>query len=393
MSKRKCQSDSNFVLNNNNNNTHKCVEHLSFLKEDIFRHGENLKFEKGGGDYLEDFQFCSKKARISLENIENDISKGNINNNVHGNDGDTGEILGLASIPAGELAANYGKGESDRKPVEKTDLFSRKRGGACEDELEASPCKNYQLRPRPCLRRPVYKRDYPQLDDDVSGGRNSPTVEEVFRRRRSRGSSGTGAGAGSRLSKYRRRTANARERHRMKEINAAFKTLREVLPRPSKMKDANLTKITTLRLAVDYIQALDDLLHNTEITLEPPSSTPSSVTGTPLAAITATPGANHLGTPACNQNSQNTISESIISNTLTDLFFSLTSSGSLIDSFSLDTSLGAQDPPKDAKAEGTSYPCILEDTFVGSLQNTPEGGQTSDPISLLLSVGLEDTSF
>lgn len=65
------------------------------------------------------------------------------------------------------------------------------------------------------------------------------------------------------LSKYRRRTANARERTRMQEINDAFETLRKVVPQfPSKAgaDNAKLTKITTLRLAVNYIAALSQIL-------------------------------------------------------------------------------------------------------------------------------------
>ncbi len=74
------------------------------------------------------------------------------------------------------------------------------------------------------------------------------------------------------LSKYRRRTANARERNRMKEINDAFDELRDVIPKPHEndtITDAvmeeeggvmKLTKITTLRLAMNYIRALRETL-------------------------------------------------------------------------------------------------------------------------------------
>ncbi|XP_045613754.1 neurogenic differentiation factor 1 [Procambarus clarkii] len=65
------------------------------------------------------------------------------------------------------------------------------------------------------------------------------------------------------LSKYRRKTANARERHRMKEINDAFETLRRVLPDfCSRQAAAAMTKITTLKLAVDYIRALSHILED-----------------------------------------------------------------------------------------------------------------------------------
>ncbi|XP_076054329.1 uncharacterized protein LOC143033017 [Oratosquilla oratoria] len=63
------------------------------------------------------------------------------------------------------------------------------------------------------------------------------------------------------LSKYRRKTANARERHRMKEINDAFETLRKALPSGASARaSASMTKITTLKLAVNYIKALGDIL-------------------------------------------------------------------------------------------------------------------------------------
>ncbi|XP_076057369.1 uncharacterized protein LOC143034911 [Oratosquilla oratoria] len=65
------------------------------------------------------------------------------------------------------------------------------------------------------------------------------------------------------LSKYRRKTANARERHRMKEINTAFETLRKALPDAGPQPTASsMTKITTLRLAVNYIKALSNILED-----------------------------------------------------------------------------------------------------------------------------------
>lgn len=67
------------------------------------------------------------------------------------------------------------------------------------------------------------------------------------------------------LSKYRRKTANARERTRMREINSAFENLRKFVPlsldseTPTSTNE-KLTKITTLRLAMKYIQKLNDML-------------------------------------------------------------------------------------------------------------------------------------
>ena len=56
------------------------------------------------------------------------------------------------------------------------------------------------------------------------------------------------------LSKYRRKSANARERTRMVDINDGFEQLRGVLPTIE--ASSKMTKITTLRLALNYISAL-----------------------------------------------------------------------------------------------------------------------------------------
>lgn len=71
------------------------------------------------------------------------------------------------------------------------------------------------------------------------------------------------------LSKYRRKTANARERNRMREINQAFEALRSVIPQMATTQSAataneKLTKITTLRLAMKYISTLSATLSGGE---------------------------------------------------------------------------------------------------------------------------------
>jgi len=72
------------------------------------------------------------------------------------------------------------------------------------------------------------------------------------------------------LSKYRRKTANARERGRMREINQAFETLRRAVPHhmstAHSATNEKLTKITTLRLAMKYISTLSATLNSTETT-------------------------------------------------------------------------------------------------------------------------------
>ncbi|KAK9512527.1 hypothetical protein O3M35_000930 [Rhynocoris fuscipes] len=66
------------------------------------------------------------------------------------------------------------------------------------------------------------------------------------------------------LSKYRRKTANARERSRMREINEAFDSLRRAVPHTGCRESEKLTKISTLRLAMKYIAALSAALSDSK---------------------------------------------------------------------------------------------------------------------------------
>ena len=76
------------------------------------------------------------------------------------------------------------------------------------------------------------------------------------------------------MSKYRRKTANLRERERMGEINTAFEHLKEKIPTPLVVSDATIkpcsnekrnrcekmTKINVLHIAINYIRALESIL-------------------------------------------------------------------------------------------------------------------------------------
>lgn len=71
------------------------------------------------------------------------------------------------------------------------------------------------------------------------------------------------------LSKYRRKTANARERVRMREINSAFEHLRQCVPaalcdETPNNSNEKLTKITTLRMAMKYLSTLTNILNTPE---------------------------------------------------------------------------------------------------------------------------------
>lgn len=67
------------------------------------------------------------------------------------------------------------------------------------------------------------------------------------------------------MSKYRRKTANLRERMRMGEINTAFEKLRQKIPQSEDStshagKCEKLTKINILHVAINYIKALESIL-------------------------------------------------------------------------------------------------------------------------------------
>lgn len=70
---------------------------------------------------------------------------------------------------------------------------------------------------------------------------------------------------------------NARERNRVKQVNNGFATLRQHIPGAAKAK--KISKVETLKQAVEYIRSLQDLLHDSN-SLVPPSQT-SPVSNTP----------------------------------------------------------------------------------------------------------------
>merc|ERR1712037_1056435 len=70
----------------------------------------------------------------------------------------------------------------------------------------------------------------------------------------------------ARLSKYRRKSANAKERERMKRQNDVFEVLKEILPcdKAKRSDEEKETKVTTLRSAIAYINSLQSLLDDCE---------------------------------------------------------------------------------------------------------------------------------
>ncbi|CAG9771662.1 unnamed protein product [Ceutorhynchus assimilis] len=126
------------------------------------------------------------------------------------------------------------------------------------DDFDDNPAlkgDKYSLRPR-SLRRLTEKLKAPPSEKEASISRQ---VSKNTAKNKPKSAP---------LSKYRRKTANARERNRMREINEAFETLRRVIPHmqapvvtPAAANE-KLTKITTLRLAMKYISALSAALNN-----------------------------------------------------------------------------------------------------------------------------------
>jgi len=82
---------------------------------------------------------------------------------------------------------------------------------------------------------------------------------------------------------------NERERNRVRQVNAGFQTLRQHVPNGA--ADGKLSKVETLRSAVEYIRALQRLLHSSpsmsaaaaaafeSMDVPPPSSSPSVSSG------------------------------------------------------------------------------------------------------------------
>ena len=64
------------------------------------------------------------------------------------------------------------------------------------------------------------------------------------------------------LTKYRRKAANAKERARMEKMNDVFATLKSVIPSDKKddLEEEKETKVTTLRSAIHYINYLKQLI-------------------------------------------------------------------------------------------------------------------------------------
>lgn len=131
------------------------------------------------------------------------------------------------------------------------------------DSDKSSRGDKYSLRPRSVRRRNNTNLDENQRCATTTGGNNGNVTNN------SKSKLPKPKQKPAPLSKYRRKTANARERSRMREINQAFEALRKAVPQMYSTHTASnekLTKITTLRLAMKYISSLSAVLSGSEAT-------------------------------------------------------------------------------------------------------------------------------
>jgi len=111
-----------------------------------------------------------------------------------------------------------------------------------EDEEEDPGAVNIPSKSRSLRARSIQKRLLTELNKDAK------------KQRGPKPKSGT-------MSKYRRKTANAKERNRMKQVNDAFERLRTVIPDEKVMlNEDKSTKVTTLHCAIKYINSLQQLI-------------------------------------------------------------------------------------------------------------------------------------
>ena len=64
--------------------------------------------------------------------------------------------------------------------------------------------------------------------------------------------------------KQKRLDANDRERQRMGQLNTAFNSLRDLLPKHPGCPDRELSKFETVQIAKNYIKALNSMLNDAQ---------------------------------------------------------------------------------------------------------------------------------
>lgn len=96
----------------------------------------------------------------------------------------------------------------------------------------------------------------------------------------------------------KRLLVNARERERMKTLNKGFENLRNALP--CYIADGHISKITTLRLAINYIKTLNAVLQDAESN-EEPSLVEQQPCSVEVTRLTSTDGTNVCSLPVASE--------------------------------------------------------------------------------------------
>ncbi|CAC5408270.1 unnamed protein product [Mytilus coruscus] len=93
-------------------------------------------------------------------------------------------------------------------------------------------------------------------EEDVGENRKRKTIQKT--------------GSGSKVQPVKvRECATERERNRMHQLNDAFDSLRQVVPKTNLNDQQKLSKIGTLKLAIQYISALTNVLRTSGVEISP----------------------------------------------------------------------------------------------------------------------------
>lgn len=99
-----------------------------------------------------------------------------------------------------------------------------------KSEMKQMTSEKYSLRPRNSVRRKFKFDDYENEKEEFSEINDNQKKKNYINCAGKNNNNNNTKHRPPPLSKYRRKTANARERSRMKEINSAFETLRKAVP-------------------------------------------------------------------------------------------------------------------------------------------------------------------
>ncbi|XP_053201289.1 achaete-scute complex protein T3-like [Panonychus citri] len=123
--------------------------------------------------------------------------------------------------------------------------------------------KTYETTCEPIYHSPNHNGSY--VNDKSQSPRITSSTEIILVKRRPSSVSSTSSSSSSSSSHGTINKRNERERNRVKLVNIGFQTLRQHIPNGAKGK---LSKVETLRSAVDYIRTLQSVLNGDDPTIQ-----------------------------------------------------------------------------------------------------------------------------